>query len=89
MKKKSSPKTREKIIESCDNCGSLNPIENFGGVWSYLDAREDIERLGTLPKEKQKEIASKHYFGSPRAYLEFLQSQLIDLDEVNEALSQL
>ncbi len=65
----------------------LNAIEDFGGVWSYLDAREEMKEWETLTKKKREEIAWSHNFESPGDYIKFLHKNCIDIEAVNASLA--
>lgn len=65
----------------------LNALEDFGGVWAYLSAREDYEEWGKLTNKERKQLAKEHGFESADEYLEFLNENRFNLDDVNEALS--
>lgn len=64
----------------------LNAIDDFGGVWNYLSARESLENWGTLTKKEQKKYADTLGFDSPSEYLKFLNEHRFSLDNTNEAL---
>lgn len=64
----------------------LNALEDFGGIWDYLSAREDYEEWGKLTNKERKQRADNHGFESADEYLQFLNENRISLDDVNEAL---
>lgn len=65
----------------------LNAMEDSGGVWSYISAREDLENWGSLTKKEQKNHAANHGFDNIDDYLEYLNENRINLDCINECLS--
>ncbi|MDE6485031.1 MAG: plasmid pRiA4b ORF-3 family protein [Duncaniella sp.] len=66
----------------------LNAIEDFGGLWGYLDAREVLERWDTLSKKQRDEVAENHGFEDGEILHEFLTDHLFDIEEVNEFLER-
>ena len=66
----------------------LNPIEDFGGIWSYISAREDLETWEKLTKKQRREHAADHGFDSADKYIDYLSFNLIDPENVNEELEE-
>ena len=66
--------------------GELNAIEDFGGVWSYLEAREDLESWGSMTKKEKRKRYEDRGFDSEDEYLEFLSENRLSLDDVNNEL---
>ena len=64
----------------------LNAIEDFGGPWNYVEAREDLANWGSLKKKERKERLEMNCFDSENEYLEFLNFHLISIDDVNDDL---
>lgn len=64
----------------------LNAIEDFGGVWSYTQAREELENWPKLSKKQRTERVDRCGFETEHDYLEFLNSHRISLDDVNDIL---
>lgn len=65
----------------------LNAIEDFGGIWAYEQARQDLEEWGTLSKKEKKQRMDEHGFDSEDEYLEFLNEHRISLDDINDILT--
>lgn len=65
----------------------LNAIEDFGGIWSYCEAREDLANWNKMTKKEQKQRAEEHGFDSAKDYIEFLKDCKIDLEDLNETLA--
>ncbi|MDE6416870.1 MAG: plasmid pRiA4b ORF-3 family protein [Duncaniella sp.] len=66
----------------------LNALEDFGGLWSYLDAREVLERWDTMSKKQRDEVAENHGFEDGELLHDFLTDHLFDIEEVNEFLER-
>ena len=66
----------------------LNALEDFGGPWNYVEAREDLADWDTLGKEERKERMEMHCFDSENDYIDFLESHKICIDEVNARLKK-
>lgn len=66
--------------------GELNAIEDFGGIWSYLEAREQLETWGKKSKKERKKCYEERGFDSEDEYIEFLNSHRFSLDDTNEGL---
>ena len=64
----------------------LNAIEDFGGVWAYKEARQDLEEWGKFSKKEKKQRFEGHGFDSENEYLDFLNEHLINLEDLNEGL---
>lgn len=64
----------------------LNALEDFGGIWSYLDARQDLDTWEKMSKKERKKRFQERGFDSEEEYLEFLNEHRFNLDEVNAAL---
>lgn len=64
----------------------LNAIEDFGGIWSYIAAREDMAGWGKMSKKEKKKRLNETGFDSEDEYLEFLYSNMFNIDEVNDFL---
>ncbi|MDE6008285.1 MAG: plasmid pRiA4b ORF-3 family protein [Muribaculaceae bacterium] len=64
----------------------LNAIEDFGGIWAYKEARQDLEEWGQLSKKKKKQRLEELGFDTEDEYLEFLNNHRINLDNINDAL---
>lgn len=69
--------------------GELNAIEDFGGVWSYLEARRDLDSWGKMSKKDRKKRYEECGFDSEEEYLEFLNEHRFSLDDVNDALEMI
>ena len=67
----------------------LNAIEDFGGIWAYVSARENMELWSKMSKKDKKACAERYGFESPEEYIEFLNENRIDLEAVNEMLESL
>lgn len=66
--------------------GELNPVEDSGGVWGYLDMRADLEQWDSLKPKERKERAERHFYDSAGEYIEMLRCHCIDLKNVNKYL---
>ncbi|MDE5808217.1 MAG: plasmid pRiA4b ORF-3 family protein [Muribaculaceae bacterium] len=64
----------------------LNALEDFGGIWSYLDARQDLDTWEKMSKKERKKRFQERGFDSEEEYLEFLNEHRFNLDEINAAL---
>lgn len=64
----------------------LNAIEDFGGVWAYKEARQDLEEWGKFSKKEKKQRLEGYGFDSENEYLDFLNEHLINLEDLNEGL---
>ena len=69
--------------------GDLNALEDFGGVWAYLQARKDLEDWSEYSKKERKERSENVGFESEKEYIEFLNSNLFDIEDVNDELKLL
>lgn len=69
--------------------GDMNPEEDSGGIWSYLDMRTYYAEWNSYTKKKRKEIAENMCYDSADEYYENLKDHLFDIDEVNDALEGL
>lgn len=69
--------------------GDLNALEDFGGIWAYIEARGDLENWEKLSKEEREQHAEFHGFYSPEDYYEFLQDNVFNLGAVNKDLQAL
>lgn len=69
--------------------GDLNPIEDFGGVWSYLDARDYLTQWTTISKKTARKLASDLGFDSPDEFYDFLLDHTFHIDYVNALLSEI
>lgn len=67
----------------------LNPIEDFGGIWSYIETRQDLEQWRELKKEVQKQRADLYGFDTPKNYIDFLKDNVLSIDDVNDELRML
>ena len=64
----------------------LNAIDDFGGVWGYRQARQDLEGWGKYSKKEKKQRFESYDFDSENEYLDFLNEHCISLDDLNEYL---
>ncbi|MDE6339048.1 MAG: plasmid pRiA4b ORF-3 family protein [Muribaculaceae bacterium] len=67
--------------------GELNAIEDFGGVWEYLSAREDLEKWSSLSAKERRKRAHDKGFDTADEYHDFLLDHMFALEDVNESLS--
>lgn len=64
----------------------LNAIEDFGGTWSYSEARADLEEWGNLSAKDKRHRAEERGFDTEKEYYDFLLEHLIDVDYINDVL---
>ncbi len=64
----------------------LNAIDDFGGIWSYTQARADLENWGKLTKKQKKERLNEVGFDNEDDYIEFLNENRFSLDDINDSL---
>lgn len=64
----------------------LNAIDNFGGIYRYQQARNDLEGWGKLSKKEKKQRLEDYGFDSEEDYLDFLNQYRISLDDINDDL---
>lgn len=64
----------------------FNPIEDFGGVYSYLNARQDIEDWPKLTKREQTKRARDRGFDTSSEYIDFIIEHQFSLEDVNGTL---
>lgn len=67
----------------------LNAIEDFGGIYSYREARNDMEEWHKLSKSEQKKRARDRGFDSAGEYIDFLNENTICIDCVNDFLQSI
>lgn len=65
----------------------LNAIEDFGGVWAYTAARDEMENWGKMTKRERKGCAEEKGFDSADEYIKFLNEHRISPEDVNDALN--
>lgn len=65
----------------------LNAIEDFGGPWAYIDAREDLDNWSKYSKKEREQRVEELGFDSSSDYLQFLNAHRTSLDDLNDALS--
>lgn len=65
----------------------LNAIEDFGGTWTYINVREDLDNWDKYPKKKREQRAKEMGFDSSDEYIDFISQHRISLDELNEVLA--
>lgn len=67
----------------------MNPMEDSGGVWSYLDMRDAFSNWNKLTK-KQKEVWTKRFgYEEPEDFYAELEDIQFDMDFVNESLQDI
>ena len=64
----------------------LNAIEDLGGVWAYLAARQDLEEWNKFSKKEKKQRLESNGFDSENKYLDFLNEHRINLNDINNCL---
>ena len=64
----------------------LNAIEDFGGIWAYKEARQDLGEWGKFSKKEKKQRLERYGFDSENEYLDFLNEHLINLEDLNDGL---
>lgn len=67
----------------------MQPIEDSGGVWAYLQFRDIEASAGSLSKKEKDEIIDRFYFDSFEQFMGWLDDARFDLDFVNENLADI
>lgn len=81
---------REGEVAVCTNwkC-DFQPIEDCGGVWSYLQLRDAFSDPKALTAKQKKELADTFYFDSFSHLSAWIDDSMMDIEYVNERLSEL
>lgn len=67
----------------------MQPLEDSGGVWSYLQMRQAWDERDSLKKKAKEDIAESLGYDSFDDLLEAISYQLIDPEAVNAALAEI
>lgn len=67
----------------------LQPMEDCGGVWSYLDMRSAWEQRDSLTKRQKNELADSQGFESFDELMDVVSDYLFDPEAVNERLAEI
>lgn len=67
----------------------MQPIEDSGGVWAYLQFRDIEASAGSLSKKEKDEIIDRFCFDSFEQFMGWLDDARFDLDFVNENLADI
>lgn len=70
------------VAHKCD----MNPMEDSGGVWSYLDMRDIFNNWSNMSKKAKDEAAERLGYDDPKYLFEILDEMAFDLTLVNEEL---
>lgn len=67
----------------------FQPIEDTGGVWSYLDFRSAITDAGKLTAKQKKEFAKQHGYDSFDEIKNMVVDHMFDPEFVNDCLAEI
>lgn len=67
----------------------LQPIEDCGGVYAYIELREIEGSITKLSAKEKKEVASRFGFDDFNMFAEWLDEANIDIEFVNEQLAEI
>lgn len=67
----------------------MQPIENCGGVYSYLQLRDIAVSFDALDKKEQKKIAKSYGFDNLDHFAAWLDEAHIDIEFINEQLADI
>lgn len=67
----------------------LQPVEDTGGVWAYVNMREAWEHRDSLTPRQKKDCAEQLGFENFRVLLGLLNDAQFDVQSVNERLAGL
>lgn len=83
-----TPRDGEKAL--CPRWKSdLQPMEDSGGIWSYVNMRMAWDQRSTLTKRQKKELADSLGYESFDDLEEYLGESLFNLEEVNGLLAEI
>ena len=67
--------------------GDMQPVEDSGGVWSYIQFRDIYSRADSMSAKEKREIARSLGYDKFSTLMERLEDAKFDIDEVNDALA--
>lgn len=67
----------------------LQPIEDTGGIWSYLDLRQAWSERATLTKRQKEELADRFGYDSFDDLMDLVTEAIFDPETVNERLADI
>ncbi len=62
--------------------GDLQPVEDSGGVWCYMQMRNFLENESTLTQKQKNEIAQQLLYEDAEELKEVLEDQIIDPEDI-------
>ena len=65
----------------------LQPLEDSGGIWSYLNMRQAWAERDSLTKRKKKDLADMLGYESFEQIEEIMSESMFDPERVNEILA--
>lgn len=69
--------------------GDLQPVEDSGGVWSYLQLRDGLSQSGSLKPKQKSELARDLGFDSYADLIDLAEEHMIDPEFINETLAEI
>jgi hypothetical protein len=69
--------------------GNLQPMEDSGGAWCYMQMRDFLTNEATLKPKQKKEIAANLCYESPRELADCLREQIIDPEIITDDLEEI
>lgn len=67
--------------------GDMQPVEDSGGVWSYIQFRDIYSRADSMSAKEKREIARSLGYDKFSTLMERLEDAKFDIDEVNDTLA--
>lgn len=67
----------------------LNAIEDIGGIWEYMQLRDDLENWDSLSKKYKKERCEDIGFEKEKSYKKFLDEHCFNLEGTNNILADM
>jgi len=67
----------------------FQPIEDSGGIWSYLQLRDAFSNADALTAKQKKELAASFCFDTFRQLSAWVDDAMMDIEYVNECLAEL
>ncbi len=67
----------------------LQPIENFGGVWSYISLRDLLANAENMTKAQRNKAAKTCGFDDYDTMMGYVDENFIDIEFVNETLAEI
>lgn len=65
-----------------------HPIEDCGGIYSYLHLRDIYSGALKLTKKEEKEFLQNSFFNSMSDFIKFMSYQVVDSDEIKDLLTE-